>query len=262
MKTSAIQLSIEPNDSPQARQDQAFELVRGEARRGAEFVVLPELWKVGFFAFDDYAGSAESLDGPLSTQLSRLARECGVVLCGGSFIERDRAGLRNTAVVFDRDGRRLPAYRKMHLFPYGSREPELLRAGKDVVVINIAGIGVGLATCYDLRFPELFRAMVDQGAEVFVVVSAWPFPRFAAWQTLIRARAIENQAAIVACNCAGAGFLGATQANDAWGTTLGELSEQPGVLRCELDVEAVRAARADFPALAGRRLDLRSSDQT
>lgn len=254
MRVAAIQLAIEENESPQVRQERAFEQVRAEADRGADLVVLPELWHQGFFAFDSYAATAEPLDGPLATALSELGRECGVVLCGGSFVEHDRGELHNTTVMFDRDGQRLGAYRKMHLFPYGSREADLLEPGADVVTASCENTTIGLATCFDLRFPELFRALVDRGAEMFVVVSAWPFPRLSAWQTMIRARAIENQAGIVACNCAGGPFLGATQANDAWGTSLGELSERPGTLRLDLDIDAVRAARADFPALAGRRL--------
>ena len=254
MRTSAIQLSVREADSPEERQARAFELVRAAARRGAELVVLPELWKVGFFSFDDYAASAEPLDGALSRELAGVARETGIVLCGGSFVERGESGLYNTTVLFDREGERLSAYRQIHLFPYGSREPELLTAGDEAAVVSVEGARLGLATCFDLRFPELFRDMIEQGAEVFVVVAAWPFPRLAAWQTMIRARAIENQAAIVACNCADGKFAGASQANDAWGTTLGELSERPGVLRCELDVDAVRSARAEFPLLAGRRL--------
>ena len=132
----------------------------------------------------------------------------------------------------------------------------MLEPGAEVGSVRCEDTTIGFATCFDLRYPELFRGLIDRGSEVFVVVSAWPFPRLAAWQTMIRARAIENQAAIVACNCAGGPFLGATQAYDAWGISLGELSERPGVLRVELDVEAVRAARADFPALADRRLAL------
>jgi len=254
VRVAAIQLAVEPDEPAGERRERAFALVREEARRGAGLVVLPELWPGGFLAFDGYAEVAEPLEGPTATALAALARECGVALCGGSIVERRAEGLYNTALLFGRDGTRLAAYRKIHLWSYDSREAELLRPGTDVVTAALDGVTIGLATCFDLRFPELFRALVDAGAEAFVVVSAWPPPRMTAWTTMVRARAIENQAAIVACNCAGPSYLGASRAHDAWGMTLGELSERPGVLRVEFDADAVRAARAGFPILSARRL--------
>ncbi|HUH07567.1 MAG TPA: nitrilase-related carbon-nitrogen hydrolase, partial [Egibacteraceae bacterium] len=161
--------------------------------------------------------------------------------------------LHNTAVAFSASGELLAAYRKIHLFGYQSLESELLTAGGDVCVFDAEGARIGLSTCYDL-FPELYRAQIDQGADVLAVVSAWPFPRIDAWHTLARARAIESQAGLIACNAAGGRYLGHSCAFDAWGAVLGELDERAGTLRADLDVAEIRKARAEFPALADRRL--------
>lgn len=258
MKVSAIQLHIGDGDSAADRLVAAQRATAVEAGRGADLVVLPEMWPTGYFDFDAYPAAGEQLDGPLVSALSRTAADAGVHLCGGSIVERDGEKLYNTTLLFDRTGSLVARYRKIHLYGYGSMEQQLLTAGTEVTVADVEGITVGLSTCYDVRFPELYRRMVDAGAELFVVVAGWPFPRLDAWRCLTRARAIENQAAIIGCNAAGAQgggrFAGATVAYGAWGTPLGELDDRPGVLRVEIEPEAIRSARADFPALVDRRL--------
>jgi predicted amidohydrolase len=259
MRVSAVQLKIQVG-AFEERREAAFAAVREEAARGADVVLLPELWPVGAFGFDDFAAHAEPLDGPLSQELARLAGQLGIVLHGGSLPERDGDRFYNTAVIFDREGTRLGSYRKMHLFGYGSREAEVLSKGEDAVTVSLDGCRAGLAICYDLRFPELFRRLVDAGAEIVLVVSGWPIPRLEAWKTLGRSRAIENQVAYVGCNSsgqqAGRPYIGASVAYDAWGTCLGELDERPGVLRVDIDIDAVRAARSEFRQLEDRVLDL------
>ncbi|NMH96878.1 carbon-nitrogen family hydrolase [Pseudonocardia acidicola] len=261
MRIAAVQLRVSDLEPPPTRLEAARQAVRAEAARGAELVVLPEMWLPGFFAFDDYPRVAEPLDGPTATGLSKLAAECGVHLCAGSLVERSTEGsrrLHNTTTVFGPDGALLAAYRKIHLYGYGSREQELLTPGRDVLTCEIAGVRVGLSTCYDLRFPELYRAAAAEDAELFVVVAGWPFPRVDAWRCLARARAIENQAALVGCNAAGRQgsgvFAGASVAFNAWGTPLGELDDRPGILRVEIEPDDIRAARAEFPALRDRVL--------
>lgn len=258
MRVSAVQLLVSGDESAADRLAAARRAVTAEAARGADLVVLPEMWPVGYFAFDDYADAAEALDGPLPSALSAVAAASSVHLAAGSMVERDGPRLYNTTLLYDRSGLLTASYRKIHLFGYGSQEQRILTPGTAPVVVDVDGLAVGLSTCYDLRFPELYRRMVDAGAEVFVVVAGWPFPRLDAWRCLARARAIENQAAFVGCNAAGrqgaAVFAGASLAFNAWGTPLGELDDRPGVLRVDIDPEAVRAARADFPALADRRL--------
>ncbi len=258
MRTASIQLLVDDTD-PGERVERAVAAIAEEADRGADLVLLPEIWYPGYFGFDRYAELSEPLDGPLVSRLAAAAADNHVNLLGGSLVERRDDGLYNTSVLFDRQGELVASYRKIHLFPYGSKEHELLTRGDEVVVADLEGVQLGLSTCYDLRFPELYRAMVDRGAEAFLVVAGWPVPRLDAWRTLGRSRAIENQAAVVACNTSGrqggSMYAGASYAYDAWGTPKGELDDRPGVLRAELDVDAVRAARADFPALDGRVLN-------
>lgn len=261
MQVSAVQLLVTEEEPPAQRVDRALQQIANEADRGADLVMLPEMWYPGYFGFDDYEPLAEPLTGALPTRLAEAAANHHVNVLAGSIAERSDDGrLHNTSLLLSRTGDLVASYRKVHLFPYGSREAELLTAGTSPVVAELEGTRVGLSTCYDLRYPELYRAMVDDGAEVFLVVAGWPFPRLDAWRILGRARAIENQAAVIGCNTsgsqAGATFLGASYAFDAWGTPLGELDDRPATLRVAIDTASITAAREDFPALAGRRLPL------
>jgi predicted amidohydrolase len=229
------------------------------ACRDADLVSLPELWATGYFAFDDYAATAEPLDGPTRSALSAAAQAAGVHLHGGSIVERDAAGrLFNTSLLFGPDGRLLQTYRKVHLFGYGSREVSLLSAGSAVGACPTPLGPVGISTCYDLRFPELYRLQVDGGAELFLVAAAWPSARAAHWQLLLRARALENQSFLVACGAAGrqgdVPLSGRSAVVDPWGEVLAEAGDSAQKLTVELDLGEVARARKDFPALADRRL--------
>jgi predicted amidohydrolase len=225
------------------------------ARAGDDLVLLPELWATGYFAFDDYAATAEPLDGPLVRALGAAAALAGVTLHAGSIVERDGAGrLHNTSLLFEPDGTLAHTYRKVHLFGYGSREQELLTPGDEV-----AGRGqLALSTCYDLRFPELYRAQVDAGAQLFLVAAAWPLSRLAHWQVLLRARALENQSFLLACNAAGrqgsVELAGRSAVVDPWGTVLAEAGGGPETLTVDIDPDVAVRARKEFPALADRRL--------
>jgi predicted amidohydrolase len=225
------------------------------AAAGADLVLLPELWATGYFAFDDYAATAEALDGPLVTALGAIARDAGVTLHAGSVVERDGAGrLYNTSLLFDPAGTLVETYRKVHLFGYGSREQELLTPGEQVGAHG----QLALSTCYDLRFPELFRAQVDAGSQLFLVAAAWPLARLAHWQVLLRARALENQSFVLACNAAGrqgaVELAGRSAVVDPWGEVVAEAGGGPQTLTVEIDPDLAVRARKEFPALADRRL--------
>ena len=220
-----------------------------------DLVLLPELWATGYFAFDDYAATAQPLDGPVVRAMGAAAAAAGVVLHAGSVLERDEAGrLFNTSLLFDRDGTLLHTYRKVHLFGYGSREQELLSPGERVGAHG----RLALSTCYDLRFPELFRAQVDDGSQLFLVAAAWPLARLEHWQLLLRARALENQSFLLACNAAGrqgeVELAGRSAVVDPWGTVLAEAGDGPDTLTVEIDPDLAVRARKEFPALADRRL--------
>lgn len=227
--------------------------------KGADnvLVLLPELWPVGFFHSDEYAQSSEGADGETVRALAQAARDNGCWVLGGSYIERSSRGLHNTAVLLDPQGQVRLRYRKMHLFGLQSAEAELLTAGEDVGSAAAPWGRVGAFTCYDLRFPELARDLVAQGAHMLLVVAAWPAARIAHWQTLLRARAIESQAWVVACNTAGndAGVtLGGHSAIIAPdGRVVAEAGADEEILTATVDVSEADRVRAAMPFLRDAR---------
>lgn len=225
---------------------------------GADLVVLPELWATGYFHFDRYRAEAEPLDGPTVTALAAVASRLGVHLVGGSIVERTPDGLANTCLVFDPSGALVHTYRKVHLFAYGSEEARLLIPGQAVGTALGPGCIMGVTTCYDLRFPEIFRLLVADGAEVLVVPAAWPAERVAHWRLLLRARAVENQAVVVGCNGTGeqrgTTLGGHSAVVDPWGTVLAEAGAGEEVVEATVDLASLRRLRAEFPVLAQRRI--------
>jgi predicted amidohydrolase len=253
VRLHVIQLSYGDDESLPERTARVTDLVRAQA--GADLVLLPELWPNGGFAYTDWEDSAQALDGPVVAALREAARDLGAVVHMGSFVERDEAGrLFNTSVLLGADGELLTTYRKVHLFGFGEGEPKLLTPGDGPVVHE----RLGLATCYDLRFPELFRALVDRDAEIVLMPAAWPAKRVHHWRLLAQARAVENQLYVVAGNTAGthAGVPmgGHSMVVDPWGEVLAEAGEGEEVLVVDLDPHLVRTTRASFPVLADRRL--------
>jgi predicted amidohydrolase len=270
MRVAIIQLGYDDEESTATRVERVAQLVRDLA--GHDLVVLPELWQPTGFGYRRWAALAEPVDGPLVHAMARAARAAGVVLHAGSWIETNGAGpdgrgLWNTSMVFGPDGSLLATYRKVHRFGFGQGEPLLLEAGSGIVTVDLPrpatapespSVPTGLATCYDLRFPEQFRMLLDAGAELFVVPAAWPAARVEHWQLLGRARALENQSFMVQCNTAGthAGIEmgGRSQVVDPWGVVLAEAGTDEEVLSVEIDVDGVAAIREKFPVLGDRRL--------
>jgi predicted amidohydrolase len=246
----------------------AVAAVERAANRGADLVALPELFNVGYFAFDLYARNAESLDGPTLSRLQDVARENDVAVLAGSVVEDLSAsdggpaveGLANTAVLFDSTGERRLVYRKHHLFGYDSAESSLLTPGDRLEVADIGGFTVGVTTCYDLRFPELYRALAEQGVTLVLVPSAWPYPRVEHWKLLPRARAVENLCYVAAVNGAGqfddTQLLGRSTIYDPWGTPLASTGDDPALVTAECDPGQVARVREEFPAWRDRRSDL------
>jgi predicted amidohydrolase len=221
--------------------------------------VLPELWPNGGFTYELWESTAQPLDGPLLAQFSALAAELRIHLHLGSFIERRRdGGLSNTSVLLAPDGAVLTTYRKIHLFGFADGEPKFLTAGEDLAVVATELGRVGLATCYDLRFPELFRALLDHGAELVLVPAAWPASRVAHWNVLAQARAIENQCVVVAVNAVGEQggktMGGRSIIVDARGAVLDEAGSDAAIVDASFDLADVREWREVFPVIPDRRL--------
>jgi predicted amidohydrolase len=274
MRVHVVQVAYGDGETVPERIDRVAGLVREQ--RGADLVVLPELWSHGGFCYRQWVERAEPLHGPTLTAISAAARQIGAVVHAGSFVEcapddapadqrgETGRGRWNTSALLGRDGDLLVHYRKVHRFGFGQGEPALMEAGQDVVAVpmpeaeHLGDVTVGLATCYDLRFPELFRKLLDAGATMVLVPAAWPAARVEAWQLLGRARAMENQFVVVQCNTAGTHsgvrMGGHSQVVDATGTVLAEAGEKEEVLVVDVDLAAVDAWRAEFPVLADRRL--------
>lgn len=257
-RVALIQLSVDSTEPVPERVERALDMVDAAAE-DAQTVVLPELWPTGGFDIQAGVDHAEPLDGALVVRLAEAARDNAIWLHGGSFVEVDGAGRYfNTSVLFDPDGALVASYRKIHVFSYGSRESELLSPGADVVVVPTALGPTALATCYDLRFPELFRAFVDAGAQAVIVTSAWPSVRISRWSVLAAARAIENQMYVIGCNEVGVQHEtelgGHSIVCNPWGDVLAEADDAEEVIYVTLDPGEPARVREEFPALRDRRL--------
>jgi deaminated glutathione amidase len=223
----------------------------------ADLVVFPEAFARDFGeAGSDVSAYAEPLDGPFATEVGRVADARGSTLVAGMFEPGEDADRPfNTLVA---RGAVAASYRKIHLYDsFGYRESDRLSAGSlTPVVFDLGGFGVGLMTCYDLRFPELARALVDAGAEVLVVPAAWVAGphKVDHWRTLARARAIENTAFVVAAGQPGPRYTGHSLVVDPLGEVLAEAGEGPEVVTAVLDHTLLERARRTNPSLANRRL--------
>jgi predicted amidohydrolase len=251
--------------------ERALSEVAAAADAGADLVAFPELFDVGYFAFDAYASNAVGLGGERFGRFAAAAREHGVWVLAGTMVEDlaatesetsvsvpSREGYANTAVVFSPAGDRELVYRKHHLFGYDSAETELLVPGERRETVDVGGFTLAVSTCYDLRFPELYREYVDAGADLVLVPSAWPYPRVEHWKTLPSTRAVENLTYVATIN--GAGTVGGTDlvgrstVYDPWGTPVATTDDRETTVYADLDPGRVAAVREEFPALEDRRL--------
>lgn len=261
MRIAQIQVASPDAESVAARRQRVATIVAAAA--GADLITLPELWAPGYFSFDHYPARAEPLDGDTVTAGCEWARALGTWIHLGSIIEADPAGaggpggLHNTAVLIDPAGTVAHTYRKVHVFGLGSLEAQLLQPG-DSVSVTAGPLGeTGATTCYDLRFPELWRRLVDAGAESVIVPAAWPAARLDHWRLLTSARAVEQQVIVVATNATGehggVAIAGHSRVIGPWGETLAEAGTDEGITWAEVDPAAPAEIRARFPVLADRR---------
>lgn len=250
-------------------------LVRRAAGYGARLVATPE--NTNFLGPDpEKVRRAETLEGPTCARFAALAAECGIQLLLGSFNERspDPARCFNTSVLFGPDGRRLAVYRKLHLFDVDLGdgqafvESDTVRAGDEPVTVATEWGHLGLSICYDLRFPELYRTLVDSGAEVLCAPSAFTLTTGRDhWEPVLRARAIENQCYVLAPAQWGRHddqglreSYGHAAIVDPWGQVLAAAPDGPGLALAEIDLERVAAARARVPSLSHRRFRVVSEE--
>ena len=248
----------------------AERLVRAAAADGSELVALPEKWSL-LAGPDELRAGAEPLDGPTLTAVAGWARELGVAILAGSITELAAGGERpfNTSVLFDATGERAGVYRKIHMFDVdvggvAYRESEVEQPGEEIAVVALEAGGerieVGMTVCYDLRFPELYRILAVRGARLLTVPAAFTAPTGRDhWETLLRARAIENQAFVLAPNHVGVApphyeSWGHSMIVDPWGRVLAEAGgDEERFIAADLDLDEQERVRAELPSLANRR---------
>ncbi|MDQ4041235.1 MAG: carbon-nitrogen hydrolase family protein [Actinomycetota bacterium] len=267
MTLRAAAIQINSTDDAERNRDTAERLVREAAERGARLAVLPEKWN-RLCEPERMAAAAEPLDGPSTEWARGLARELGIDLVAGSIVERGAHGNHNTSVHVGADGEIRAVYRKLHMFDVEVagqvyRESEHEAPGEEVVESALdGGAGLGLTVCYDLRFPELYRELSRRGARVLAVPSAFTLTTTRDhWEVLLRARAIENQAFVVAANQVGEHPPGLRSGGrsmivDPWGLVLAQAPDGEAAVVADLDFAAQDAIRDKLPALRHRRPEL------
>ncbi|MEN8243703.1 MAG: carbon-nitrogen family hydrolase [Thermodesulfobacteriota bacterium] len=253
MHVASIQMSVVEGDKEQTIA-KALENIKKTA--DADLVILPEIWNIGFMSFDRYESEAEDREGPTLTTLRQAAREADIFLHTGSFVEKEGGSYYNSSYLLAPDGDILANYHKIHLFGHNSRETQILTPGEKVIVADTPLGKIGMATCYDLRFPELFRRMAEQGAKLFLICSAWPYPRLEHWIIFNRARALENQCFLVSANSVGPNlgttFVGHSMMVNPWGVILASGGDEDVILKSEIDLSEVNSTRERFSAYNDR----------
>jgi predicted amidohydrolase len=260
---AAIQMSSTPNKGENL--DTAERLIRSAASSGAGLIALPELWNCHGLE-EVYWENAEPVPGPTTAFLGGLAGELGVYLLGGSILEGDPQPkkLHNTSTFFGPDGRMSAVYRKIHLFDVKAPDREYLEsrtiaAGREIVTAKAGAATVGLSVCYDVRFPELYRLLALRGAEVLAVPAAFTLQTGKDhWELLLRARAVENQAYVIAPaqwgrKADGRWTYGRSIIVDPWGTVLSQCPDRDAYALATLDLDYLDRFREAFPALKNRR---------
>ena len=258
LRVAIGQMDIALGD-PEANLRTVQELAAQAAAGGTELLLLPELWGSGY-ALEQAEQLADELNTGLFAAVASLARHYRLNICG-SLLEWDADAGRafNTATLYDAGGALRGWYRKIHRFGLMD-EDRYLGAGEETPMLTTQWGATALAICYDLRFPELFRRYALDGAQLILLPSEWPLQRIEHWRTLVRARAIENQCFVLACNRVGADrantFGGRSAVVDPWGTVLVEGGDTPQLLHATLDLSLVDDARSRIPVWNDRRPEL------
>lgn len=241
--------------------DYNFDLIEEEIKKAAkenpDAILLPEMWNTSFFP-DDVEDLAD-VDGKRAQEfLSAISKDLHINIVGGSVSRKTDGKLFNTSYIYDREGRNLAAYDKAHLFS-PSGEDDLFEKGESITTFELDGVKCGIATCYDIRFPEWIRMIALEGIEVLFVPAAWPEIRTTHWDTLNRARAIENQLFVVSVNSVGntpSGKLGGFSAiYDPWGEYIVSPDSKAGIKTGELLREDLREIRQSINVFNDRRPD-------
>jgi omega-amidase len=253
MKVCCVQLDIAWENKPANHEKVRGMLAEKYFSRGS-LVLLPEMFATGFSM--NVAGVNDDATRADQRFLSAVAKEHGVYVVGGFVTTGAEGRGRNQAGVFDPGGREIARYTKLHCFTPG-KEAQHYIAGREIVLFDWGGMKVCPFICYDLRFPEIFRRAVRMGAQMFVVIANWPLPRDEHWVTLLKARAIENQAYVAAVNRCGSdpwlAYPGRSMIVDPKGNVLADAGDREGMIEADVEAGVVAAWRGEFQALDDMR---------
>lgn len=256
LKLSALQLNSLTGDI-KANIDKVNKLVTLNMEKDTDVLILPEVWTVGW-SCEEFEKSAQTIkDGTVIAFLSGLAKKYNMYVIGGSFIRKaDDGKLYNSCPVIDRDGNLVALYDKNHLYSYAEcTENKYITPGEKGVIVDIDGIKTGLSICYDIRFPEIYREYRKHGVQLFINVAAWGVSKPIPWEVLTKARAIENQAFMVAITQCGPIDLanwniGHSRIIDYMGETVAEIkSQKEGFMTYTLSTEEMEKYRSEYTIL-------------
>ncbi len=249
-------IQVETGEDREANVAKTLGFIERAARRKPDVIVLPEMFEMAAKPEEAHAFSHQ-LDSPFTERFSDLARAHSVNIVGGTFFERSGDHIYNTAVVYGRDGSVLGAYRKMHLFDafhYG--ESKGIRRGDGPLIVQLDGLKAGIAVCYDIRFPEIFRDYAVRGADVVILPAAYFQPNHDHWTLNIRSRALDNTLFIMTCNQTGDRFVGRSMTVGPWGIPVASMGMEEGFYIAEIDIDLIRKVRRKLPFLENRRYDV------
>lgn len=261
VKLLGIQLNSTPNDKIKNYQKVSKFLKESEGF-GADLVLLPEMFNAGY-DFKSFEKNAESIPTDTTTMFLSGMAETYKTNIAGTYVEKMLDGtLRNTLAVFDRTGALAAKYHKIHLFSHqGSEEGKYITAGDEVKCVDLDFGRVGLSTCYDLRFPELYRKLTLEGAKIILTPAAWPMPRVDHWVTLNKARAIENQVFMFSVNQTGKTTLKREDAGHSvivtpWGEIVANAGVKEGTMSWVIDLDEIQESASKIPVLQDRRMEI------
>lgn len=258
MRVSCIQMDVKLGQ-PEENHRLAEQLIRDAAKENPDVILLPELWDVGFFPKDNLKEVSDPDCSRVIAHMSALAKELGINLVAGSVACLRGDKVYNTACVFDRTGNMVAQYDKTHLFsPMG--EHHYFTPGDHICRFRLDGHDCGLVICYDIRFPELTRALTVLGLEILFMVSEWPDVRVPHLQVITAARAIENQMYLACCNACGKAdqtqYGGSSGIIDPWGNVLARAGAAQEIITADCDFAVTTKIRESMHIFADRRPDL------
>ena len=249
-------IQLETGRNAGRNRQNAFDMCRKAASMKPDFIVLPEMFDI--VLPPKKAGQhAAAIPSDIADQIGGLARELSINIIGGTLFEKTSEGIYNTAVVYNRQGELRGTYRKMHLFDaFGYSESDGINRGEAPLVLELDGLRFGMAICYDVRFPELFRLYALEGVQAVFVPSAFFQPNHDHWQLCMRARALDNGIFVIGCNQTGKRFVGRSMVVDPWGIVIGSLGVEEGILTVDIDCSSIDSITQKLPLLRNRRFNV------